>query len=89
MPGPCLESTAPPEIVVLESAARPPKFTWVFIRQYRRAIYWTIPFEQLIRESGAVHMNDARITDPKTEISKPGEYFFKVGNRRFLKLVVR
>ncbi|MBI2150335.1 MAG: tyrosine--tRNA ligase [Acidobacteria bacterium] len=44
---------------------------------------------QRLIESGAVHMNDARITDPKTEISKPGEYFFKVGKRRFLKLVVK
>ena len=40
-------------------------------------------------ESGAVHMNDQRITDPKSEISNAGEYLFKVGKRRFLKLVVR
>jgi tyrosyl-tRNA synthetase len=44
---------------------------------------------QRLIESGAVHINDQRITDPKAEISKPGEYLFKVGKRRFLKLLVR
>jgi tyrosyl-tRNA synthetase len=44
---------------------------------------------QRLIESGAVHMNDQRITDPKAEISEPGEYLFKVGKRRFLKLIVK
>jgi tyrosyl-tRNA synthetase len=44
---------------------------------------------QRLIESGAVHMNDLRITDPKAEITTPGEYLFKVGRRRFLKLIVR
>ena len=43
---------------------------------------------QRLIESGAVHMNDQRITDPKAEISKAGEYLFKVGKRRFLRLLV-
>ncbi|HYR90771.1 MAG TPA: tyrosine--tRNA ligase [Terriglobia bacterium] len=43
---------------------------------------------QRLVESGAVHMNDQRITDVKAEISAPGQYFFKVGKRRFLRLVV-
>jgi tyrosyl-tRNA synthetase len=40
-------------------------------------------------ESGAVHMNDQRITNTKAEISAPGEYLFKVGKRRFLRVLVR
>jgi tyrosyl-tRNA synthetase len=44
---------------------------------------------QRLIESGAVHISDQRITDPKAEISEPGEYLFKVGKRRFLKLIVR
>ena len=44
---------------------------------------------QRLVESGAVHMNDERITDPKAELSKPGEFLFKVGKRRFLRLLVR
>ena len=44
---------------------------------------------QRLIESGAVHMNGERITDPKSEISAPGEYLLKVGKRRFLKLLVR
>jgi tyrosyl-tRNA synthetase len=44
---------------------------------------------QRLLESGAVHMNGERITDPKAEISKPGEYLFKVGKRRFLRLLVK
>ncbi len=44
---------------------------------------------QRLVESGAVHMNDQRITDPKTEVSAPGEYLFKVGKRRFLRLIAR
>jgi tyrosyl-tRNA synthetase len=44
---------------------------------------------QRLVESGAVHINDERVTDPKAEISKPGEYLFKVGKRRFLRVVVK
>jgi len=33
---------------------------------------------QRLIDSGAVHMNEERITDRKTDISKPGEYLFKV-----------
>ena len=43
---------------------------------------------QRLIESGAVHVNDQRITDPKAEISQAGEYLFKVGKRRFLRLLV-
>jgi tyrosyl-tRNA synthetase len=43
---------------------------------------------QRLIESGAVHVNGERITDPKAEISAPGEYLFKVGKRRFLKLLI-
>jgi tyrosyl-tRNA synthetase len=43
---------------------------------------------QRLIESGAVHVNDERVTDVKTEISNPGEYLFKVGKRRFLRLVI-
>ena len=42
---------------------------------------------QRLIESGAVHVNDQKITDPKFEISQPGEYFIKVGKRRFLRLL--
>ena len=42
---------------------------------------------QRLIESGAVHMNEQRVTDPKAQISSPGEYLFKVGKRRFLKVV--
>src|SRR5262249_23706542 len=42
---------------------------------------------QRLIESGAVHMNDQRVTDLKAEISHPGEYLFKVGKRRFLKVI--
>src|SRR6516162_7885904 len=38
-------------------------------------------------ESGAVHVNDQRFSDPKFEISQPGEYLIKVGKRRFLRLL--
>jgi len=44
---------------------------------------------QRLIESGAVHINGERVSDVKAEISKPGEYLFKVGKRRFLKLLVR
>src|SRR5881296_2443448 len=44
---------------------------------------------QRLIESGAVHMNEERVTDPKAEISSPGEYFFKVGKRRFLRVRVK
>jgi tyrosyl-tRNA synthetase len=43
---------------------------------------------QRLIESGAVHMNDQRVTDVRAEISKPGEFLFKVGKRRFLRLIV-
>jgi len=42
---------------------------------------------QRLIESGAVHVNDERVTDPKAEISQPGEYLLKVGKRRFLRLI--
>jgi tyrosyl-tRNA synthetase len=42
---------------------------------------------QRLIESGAVHMNGQRITDIRAEISQPGEYLFKVGKRRFLKVI--
>jgi len=44
---------------------------------------------QRLIESGAVHMNDQRIRDVKTEIPTAGEYLFKVGKRRFLRVVVK
>jgi tyrosyl-tRNA synthetase len=43
---------------------------------------------QRLIESGAVHINEQRVTDPKAEMSQPGEYLFKVGKRRFLRLIV-
>jgi tyrosyl-tRNA synthetase len=43
---------------------------------------------QRLIESGAVHINGQRVTDPKAEISQAGEYLFKVGKRRFLRLLV-
>jgi tyrosyl-tRNA synthetase len=43
---------------------------------------------QRLVESGAVHINEQRVTDPKTEISEAGEYLFKVGKRRYLRLIV-
>jgi len=43
---------------------------------------------QRLIDSGAVHMNGERITDVKAEISTSGEYVFKVGKRRFLRLRV-
>ena len=43
---------------------------------------------QRLIESGAVHINEQRVTDPKAEISEAGEYLFKVGKRRFLRLIV-
>ncbi len=41
-------------------------------------------------KSGAVTLNGDKVSDPSLEIdfSKPDEYLFKVGKRRFLKLVV-
>jgi tyrosyl-tRNA synthetase len=42
---------------------------------------------QRLIESGAVHMNGQRVTDVRAEISQPGEYLFKVGKRRFLKMI--
>jgi tyrosyl-tRNA synthetase len=44
---------------------------------------------QRLIESGAVHMDDERITNIRAEISTAGEYLFKVGKRRFLKLIVQ
>src|SRR5262245_60115742 len=44
---------------------------------------------QRLIESGAVHMNGERITNVKAEISAAGEYLFKVGKRRFLKLFIK
>jgi tyrosyl-tRNA synthetase len=44
---------------------------------------------QRLVESGAVHVNGERVTDLKSEISIPGEYLFKVGKRRFLRLIVK
>jgi tyrosyl-tRNA synthetase len=43
---------------------------------------------QRLIESGAVHINEKRVTDPKAEMSDAGEYLFKVGKRRFLRLIV-
>jgi tyrosyl-tRNA synthetase len=43
---------------------------------------------QRLIESGAVHINEERVTDPKAEMAEPGEYLFKVGKRRFLRLIV-
>jgi tyrosyl-tRNA synthetase len=42
---------------------------------------------QRLIESGAVHINEQRVTDPKAEIFHPGEYLFKVGKRRFLRVI--
>ena len=46
---------------------------------------------QRLIESGAVHLDDQRVTNVKAEldVSMPGEHSFKVGKRRFLRLVVK
>ena len=46
---------------------------------------------QRLIESGAVHLNDQRVTNVKAEFdaSAPGEHIFKVGKRRFLRVVVK
>jgi tyrosyl-tRNA synthetase len=46
---------------------------------------------QRLIESGAVHLDDQRVTNVKVEFdaSKPGEHNFKVGKRRFLRVVVK
>jgi tyrosyl-tRNA synthetase len=44
---------------------------------------------QRLVESGAVHVNGERVTDPKAKITAFGEYLLKVGKRRFLKLRVQ
>ena len=46
---------------------------------------------QRLIESGAVHLNDQRITNVKAEfdLSTTGEHTFKVGKRRFLRVVIR
>jgi tyrosyl-tRNA synthetase len=44
---------------------------------------------QRLIESGAVHINDERVRDVKAELAKPGEYLFKVGKRRFLRLTAK
>jgi tyrosyl-tRNA synthetase len=45
---------------------------------------------QRLIESGAVHIDDQRVTDVKAELdlSRPADYIFKVGKRRFLKLTI-
>jgi tyrosyl-tRNA synthetase len=45
---------------------------------------------QRLIESGAVHLDDQRVTNVKAELnlSAPGEHTFKVGKRRFLRVVV-
>lgn len=43
---------------------------------------------QRLIESGAVHINENRVSDVKMEISAPGDYLLKVGKRRFLRLLV-
>ena len=43
---------------------------------------------QRLIESGAVHVNDSRVTDVRGELSQPGEYTFKVGKRRFLRVIL-
>ena len=46
---------------------------------------------QRLIESGAVHLDDQRVTNVKAEfqLSTPGEHTFKVGKRRFLRVVVK
>ena len=46
---------------------------------------------QRLIESGAVHIDDQRVTNVKAEfdLSKPGEHTFKVGKRRFLRVVIK
>jgi len=44
---------------------------------------------QRLIESGAVHVNDSRVTELRAELSQPGEYTFKVGKRRFLRVILR
>jgi tyrosyl-tRNA synthetase len=46
---------------------------------------------QRLIESGAVHLNDQRVSNVKAELdlSQPSEYTFKVGKRRFLRLILQ
>jgi len=46
---------------------------------------------QRLIESGAVHLDDQRITNVKAELdlSQTGEHTFKVGKRRFLRVLVK
>jgi len=46
---------------------------------------------QRLIESGAVHLDDQRVANVKAEfdLSKPGVHTFKVGKRRFLRVVVK
>jgi len=46
---------------------------------------------QRLIESGAVHLDDQRVTNVKAEFdgTAPGEHTFKVGRRRFLRVVVK
>ncbi len=46
---------------------------------------------QRLIESGAVHLDDQRVTNVKAEfdLSQPGDHTFKVGKRRFLRVVVK
>ena len=46
---------------------------------------------QRLIESGAVHLDDQRVTNVKAEfaLATPGEHTFKVGKRRFLRVLVK
>jgi tyrosyl-tRNA synthetase len=46
---------------------------------------------QRLIESGAVHLDDQRVTNVKAEfdLSQPSQHTFKVGKRRFLRVVIR
>jgi tyrosyl-tRNA synthetase len=43
---------------------------------------------QRLVESGAVEINGQRMTEIKSEISAPGEYLFRVGKRRFVRVSI-
>jgi tyrosyl-tRNA synthetase len=46
---------------------------------------------QRLIEAGAVHLNDSKVSNAKAEldVTTPGEHNFKVGKRRFLRLIVK
>jgi tyrosyl-tRNA synthetase len=46
---------------------------------------------QRLIESGAVHLNDQRVSNvkAKVDLSQPAEYTFKVGKRRLLRLILK